>query len=76
LEKMGATPKDGPVAVTGATGGVGTISIALLKQLGYQVVAFTGKPQQSQHLKAIGADEVRHWDVINEVGTAPLGPRH
>lgn len=73
LEKMGATPADGPVAVTGATGGVGTISIALLKQLGYQVVAFTGKPQQNKHLKALGADEVLHRDELNDVGNAPVG---
>jgi acrylyl-CoA reductase (NADPH) len=73
LEKMGATPSDGPVAVTGATGGVGSISIALLKQLGYTVVAFSGKPEQSEHLKAIGADEVLHRDVINEVNDKPIG---
>lgn len=73
LEKMGAQPQDGPVAVTGATGGVGTISIALLKQLGYSVVAFSGKPEQTQHLKNIGADEVLHRDVLNEVADLPMG---
>lgn len=73
LEKMGATPADGPVAVTGATGGVGSISIALLKQLGYNVVAFSGKPEQSNHLIEIGADEVLHRDVINKVNDKPVG---
>lgn len=73
LEKMGATPADGPVAVTGATGGVGSISIALLKQLGYNVVAFSGKPEQSDHLIEIGADEVLHRDVINKVNDKPVG---
>lgn len=73
LERMGARPGDGPVAVTGATGGVGSLSIALLKQLGYSVVAFSGKPEQSEHLKAIGADEVLHRDVINEVNDKPVG---
>ncbi|TRX56384.1 YhdH/YhfP family quinone oxidoreductase [Thalassomonas sp. M1454] len=73
LEKMGATPADGPVAVTGATGGVGSVSIALLKQLGYSVVAFSGKPEQSQHLIDIGADEVLHRDDINKVNDKPVG---
>jgi acrylyl-CoA reductase (NADPH) len=73
LEKMGAKPSDGPVAVTGATGGVGSISIALLKQLGYDVVAFSGKPEQSDKLKALGASEILHRDVILEVQDLPIG---
>ncbi len=73
LEKMGARPEDGPVAVTGATGGVGSISIALLKQLGYSVVAFSGKPEQTEHLKSIGADEVLHRGVLNEAADLPMG---
>jgi len=73
LEKMGARPEDGAVAVTGSTGGVGSISIALLKQLGYSVVAFSGKPEQTQHLKSIGADEVLHRDVLNEAADLPMG---
>jgi acrylyl-CoA reductase (NADPH) len=73
LEKMGARPEDGPVAVTGSTGGVGSISIAILKKLGYNVVAFSGKPEQTEHLKSIGADEVLHRDVLNEVADLPIG---
>jgi len=73
LEKMGAKPSDGPVAVTGATGGVGSMSVALLSQLGYKVVAFTGKPEESAHLKTLGADEVLHRDIINEVKNRPVG---
>lgn len=73
LEHMGATPDDGPVAVTGATGGVGSVSIAILNQLGYSVVAFSGKPEQSESLLALGADQVLHRDVINEVGGLPMG---
>lgn len=73
LEKMGAKPSDGPVAVTGATGGVGSISIALLKQLGYNVVAFSGKPEQSDKLKALGASEILHRDVMLEVKDVPAG---
>ena len=73
LEKMGAKPSDGPIAVTGATGGVGSISIAILKQLGYEVIAFSGKPDQSKHLKELGASEVRHRDTINDIGNKPVG---
>ena len=73
LEKMGAKPSDGPVAVTGATGGVGSMSVALLSQLGYKVVAFTGKPEESAHLKTLGAYEVLHRDIINEVKNRPVG---
>lgn len=73
LEKMGAKPSDGPVAVTGATGGVGSISIAILSQLGYEVIAFSGKPEQSDYLKDLGASEVRHRDTINEIGSKPIG---
>lgn len=73
LEKMGAKPSDGAVAVTGATGGVGSISIAILNHLGYDVIAFSGKPEQSEHLKQLGATEVRHRDTINEIGQKPIG---
>jgi alcohol dehydrogenase len=73
LEKMGAKPSDGAVAVTGATGGVGSISIAILNHLGYDVIAFSGKPEQSDHLKVLGANEVRHRDTINEIGSKPIG---
>ena len=73
LEKMGAKPEHGPVAVSGATGGVGSISIAILNQLGYEVIAFSGKTKQTEHLKQLGASEVRHRDSVNEVGKRPVG---
>ena len=73
LEKMGAKPSDGPVAITGATGGVGSISIALLKQLGYDVVAFSGKPEQAEKLKALGAKEVLNRNTILDVKDALAG---
>jgi alcohol dehydrogenase len=73
LEKLGAKPSDGPVAVTGATGGVGSMSVALLKKLGYSVVAFSGKPEQSDYLLSLGADKVEHRDTINEVNAKPIG---
>ncbi len=58
LEKNGATPGQGEVLVTGATGGVGSVAIALLSKLGYTVVAATGKASEESYLKHLGATSV------------------
>ena len=58
LEKAGVTPDKGPVIVTGAAGGVGSVAIALLSKLGYQVVASSGRPQEADYLKGLGASEI------------------
>jgi acrylyl-CoA reductase (NADPH) len=58
LEDHGIRPKDGEVLVTGATGGVGSVAVALLGRLGYQVVAATGKAGEADYLKALGASAV------------------
>ena len=58
LEKYGVRPNDGDILVTGASGGVGSIAIMLLRELGYRVVASTGRPQESTYLKALGAAEI------------------
>ena len=58
LQREGAEPAAGPVLVTGANGGVGTIAIALLAQLGFEVHASTGRPQEAEYLRALGAKEV------------------
>jgi acrylyl-CoA reductase (NADPH) len=58
LEKHGLTPKDGPIVVTGAAGGVGSVATAVLAKLGYQVIASTGRPSEAGYLKDIGAAEV------------------
>jgi acrylyl-CoA reductase (NADPH) len=58
LEHNGLSPGDGPVAVTGASGGVGCIAIDMLAQRGYEVVAFTRKPETQTFLTALGAAEV------------------
>ena len=58
LEKNGATPGQGEVLVTGATGGVGSVAIALLSKLGYTVVAATGKASEESYLKHLGATGV------------------
>jgi acrylyl-CoA reductase (NADPH) len=58
LIERGITPDDGPIVVTGATGGVGSVSVDLLSAAGYEVVASTGKAHAADHLKSLGAAEV------------------
>lgn len=58
MEKNGVTPSDGEILVTGATGGVGSTAVAILSKIGYDVVASTGKTDQAEFLKDIGAKEV------------------
>src|SRR5580704_745388 len=58
LEKYGLTPKDGPVVVTGAAGGVGSVATAVLSKLGYHVIASTGRMSEAEYLKGLGAAEV------------------
>jgi acrylyl-CoA reductase (NADPH) len=58
LEAAGMTPQSGPVLVTGATGGVGSVAVRLLAHLGYEVAAVTGKPEQQAFLEALGAGRI------------------
>jgi len=58
LERHGLTPQSGPVAVTGAAGGVGSTAIAVLAQRGFTVHAVTGRPQEVDYLKGLGAAEI------------------
>ncbi|MGQ0579402.1 MAG: oxidoreductase [Betaproteobacteria bacterium] len=58
MEHEGLKPANGPVIVTGATGGVGSIAVDLLSARGYRVVALTGKEAESEYLKRIGATEI------------------
>jgi acrylyl-CoA reductase (NADPH) len=58
LEKQGVTPDSGPIVVTGASGGVGGVAIAVLSKLGYEVVASTGRTEEAEYLKALGANDV------------------
>jgi acrylyl-CoA reductase (NADPH) len=58
LEKYGLTPTHGPIVVTGAAGGVGSVAIALLSRLGYSVIASTGRLSEAGYLKDLGASEV------------------
>jgi acrylyl-CoA reductase (NADPH) len=58
LERAGIAPARGPVMVTGAAGGVGSVAIAILAKLGYSVIASTGRPSEASYLKELGAAEV------------------
>jgi acrylyl-CoA reductase (NADPH) len=58
LERHGLTPADGPVAVTGAAGGVGSVAIAILAKRGFAVHAVTGRPAEADYLKDLGATEI------------------
>jgi|SRR5688572_2604076 acrylyl-CoA reductase (NADPH) len=71
LERQGLRPDQGAVAVTGATGGVGSIAIAALSRLGYAVTAITGKDDQHEYLRALGASAVLPRATL-ELGSRPL----
>jgi acrylyl-CoA reductase (NADPH) len=58
LERHGLTPDRGPVIVTGAAGGVGSVAVAILARLGYQVSASTGRPEEAAYLTDLGAAEI------------------
>jgi acrylyl-CoA reductase (NADPH) len=58
LERQGVTPDKGEILVTGANGGVGSVAVSLLAKLGYRVVASTGRPNEADYLKSLGAAEI------------------
>jgi acrylyl-CoA reductase (NADPH) len=68
IERHGAKPNDGEVLVTGATGGVGSVAVALLSTLGWRVVASTGKAQEAAYLKSLGAAEVIDRAALGAAG--------
>ncbi|MGA0531085.1 MDR family oxidoreductase [Hansschlegelia sp. KR7-227] len=88
LERHGLTPGRGPVLVTGAAGGVGSVAVAILAKLGHEVVASTGRPEEADYLKQLGASEImsreelavpgkplqkeRFAAVVDSVGSVPL----
>jgi acrylyl-CoA reductase (NADPH) len=71
LERNGLTPAGGPVVVTGATGGVGTLAIQMLAAAGYRVSALTGKDSEHDFLRSLGATEVLSRHEL-QMGTRPL----
>lgn len=72
LREHGVLPESGPVAVTGATGGVGSMAVALLASLGYEVAAGTGKPDAADFLRELGAADVLGRDEIAGAVHKPL----
>jgi acrylyl-CoA reductase (NADPH) len=72
IEQMGAQPSDGPVVVTGATGGVGSVAVSLLAKLGYDVVASSGKAEKSDYLMSLGATSVISRADLSEVNKRPM----
>ena len=72
LVQRGVKPENGEIVVTGASGGVGSISVALLAKLGYQVVAVSGKPTAGEFLKSLGAAQVVSRDSVNDTSGKPV----
>jgi NADPH2:quinone reductase len=71
MERNGLTPEAGPVIVTGATGGVGIMALQLLAARGYRITALTGKPDEADRLRSLGASEVLIRGEV-QMGTRPL----
>lgn len=72
LEKNGLQPGNGPVLVTGATGGAGSIAISILHKLGYQITASTGKESEHAYLRELGASEILERAITSAESSRPL----
>ncbi|MEM8956772.1 MAG: acryloyl-CoA reductase [Pseudomonadota bacterium] len=72
LEDHGLTPGHGPVLVTGAAGGVGSVATAILANLGYEVAGVTGRPETADYLRQLGATQIVPREEINETVKRPL----
>ena len=72
LQKHGVRPESGEVLVTGAAGGVGSVAVAILARLGYQVVAATGRPQEAPYLQSLGAATIIDRKELTEAPDRPL----
>ena len=72
LEDHGLKPGHGPVLVTGAAGGVGSVATAILGNLGYEVAGVTGRPETADYLKSLGATQIVAREEINETVKRPL----
>ena len=72
LEAHGLDRGNGPVLVTGAAGGVGSVATAILSHLGYEVAAVTGRPETSAYLKSLGATQIVAREELNETVKRPL----
>ncbi len=72
LEQGGVKPDDGPILVTGATGGVGSLAVAILAKAGYQVTAATGKLEETGYLRSIGATDVIERSDVTQGSERPM----
>lgn len=68
IQSAGVTPESGTVLVTGANGGVGSFALRILKQLGYTICASTGRPEEADYLKSLGASEIIDRAELSEPG--------
>jgi acrylyl-CoA reductase (NADPH) len=75
LEHGGLTPQHGDILVTGANGGVGSVAIALLSGLGYRVVASTGRLEESEYLRSLGAADIIDRRTLSEPGAPIAGEK-
>ena len=72
LLQQGASPEQGPVLVSGATGGVGSVAVSLLSKLGFPVLASTGKPDKVKYLESLGAQSVLPRSELEEANKRPM----
>lgn len=72
MEAMGQTPDYGPIVITGSTGGVGSLSVAILAKAGYEVIAVTGKKDAHDYLRFLGASRVEPREFLNDSLGKPL----
>jgi putative YhdH/YhfP family quinone oxidoreductase len=72
LLKYGVSPEKGKIIVTGSTGGVGILSVAILAKLGFEVVAVTGKPEAAELLQRLGATEIISRESLNDTSGRPM----
>jgi putative YhdH/YhfP family quinone oxidoreductase len=76
MELLGLTPSQGPIVVTGSTGGVGSVAVSLLAKAGYEVIAVTGKSHANEYLAHLGAHKIESRDFVNDTsGKALLRPQ-
>jgi putative YhdH/YhfP family quinone oxidoreductase len=72
MESLGLAPPGNEVLITGASGGVGSMAVAILSKAGYNVVAATGKSGKEEYFKKLGAKSVIHRDSVNDTGGRPM----
>jgi acrylyl-CoA reductase (NADPH) len=72
LIENGQKPENGPVLVTGSTGGVGSLAVALLAKAGFEIIASTGKPESADYLKKLGAAHIIDREEVNDTSGKPL----